>query len=155
MTAVAPRRKSGPVGNGKEYWLMGYSSKHYGGYLLLCNETGRVVTRGDIHCLVFHPRSFKRNAQHADEDEDDDMEDHDREYQVVEVESDDSEQLDNHVPSPPPHFESSSPSVESVSPPVEHVSPQGGSPPPRSVEGGVRLINNPLGVVTGRGSSPK
>ena len=38
--------------------LVGYSSKHFG-YVLLEWETERVVVRGDIHCLTFHPTRFR------------------------------------------------------------------------------------------------
>ena len=58
VTAVAPRRKQGDFGTGKSYRLVGYSSKHKGGYELWNEETERSVGRDDVHHLRFFPHDL-------------------------------------------------------------------------------------------------
>ena len=65
VSAVGPRHKSEPLGSSKWFSLVGYSSKHFGGYQLLDWTTEKIVVRGDIHCLTFHPTRFRHKEENA------------------------------------------------------------------------------------------
>ena len=62
VTAVAPRHKQGDLGTGKSYRLVGYSSRHKGGYELWNEETKRSVVRGDVHHLRFFPSDLNTQS---------------------------------------------------------------------------------------------